>query len=314
MFDHCIYHPSQKILDKCIYCEKPMNDYMLNKGKINAFHCKCGNTFLNKTNQNPIFSKWDNQYDIQNKLIIKWLDINERYTQQNKIFFPFGNYEKKYFANERSDYLSDLPSLILNDYDTNHKSDKYVSIDSNNNIFNIQTNYEGLKEKYINNFNFRYYKWEFDEKDKIDSYYFDVYLQYRIIYKSISRYIRKHLINKHNKCIQIFNKANQSDDVCPFALSFIFWKMECEDMDNFWELNNYNSINETYNFERFSGKFSYFVKGTFISHLSNVLNNSKTEFDSFNLNSINYFVNRILGHLLIERYIKWLELIQHPLK
>lgn len=117
---------------------------------------------------------------------------------------------------------------------------------------------------------------------------------------------------------KIFNKARQNDDVCPHALAFILWSMECEDIDAFWKIENHNRITETYDFKCFNERVSVFLHGTFMTHLEEILNpfarDGEFKFLDCSICSIKYILDKILSHLLIERYIKWLEVVQNPEK
>ncbi|MDF0729080.1 hypothetical protein PY093_20955 [Cytobacillus sp. S13-E01] len=92
--------------------------------------------------------------------------------------------------------------------------------------------------------------------------------------------------------------------------------MECEGIDTFWKIEYHNKISEPYNFECIKEQFSIFPNGTFMTHLEEILNpiykDQELNLLNYNISSINYIINRILSHLLIERYIKWLEVVQNP--
>lgn len=158
----------------------------------------------------------------------------------------------------------------------------------------------------------------FKEKHRIDSIYFEIYKQTRIIYKAINRYILRKIIKEHSNCVKIFNKARQNGDVCPHALAFILWKMECEGVDAFWKIESQNGISANYGFPRMIEKFSIFLHGAFMTHIKEILDPIDRDVDfnfyDCNVSSINYILNRLISHLLIERYIKWLEVIENPRK
>jgi hypothetical protein len=144
------------------------------------------------------------------------------------------------------------------------------------------------------------------------------YKQTRIIYKAISRYILRKIIKDHRNCVEIFNKASQNGDVCPHALAFIWWKMECEGIDAPWKMEKHTKIPNTYDFECIKERFSIFLHGTFMTHIEEILNpiSREEEFDFLkcNVSSINFILNKIISHLLIERFIKWVEVVQNPKK
>ncbi|MBS4203651.1 hypothetical protein [Lederbergia citrea] len=94
--------------------------------------------------------------------------------------------------------------------------------------------------------------------------------------------------------------------------------MECEGIDNFWEIENKNKISNNINFVRMKEQFSIFLRGSFMTHVEEILNpvgrNYAFDFMECNIASISYILNRIISHLLIERFIKWLEVVQNPKK
>lgn len=120
------------------------------------------------------------------------------------------------------------------------------------------------------------------------------------------------------KCVKIFNKARQNGDVCPHAFAFVLWKMECEGIDALWKIENHNKSSETYEFKCLNERFSIFLDDAFMTHLAELLNPISTKggfsFMDCNISSMKYILGKILAHLLIERYIKWLEVVQNPEK
>ncbi|AZV43020.1 hypothetical protein [Peribacillus asahii] len=318
IFDHCAFHPEQKLIERCVRCNKLMPEYLINKGFKEAFRCSCGHHFLDSENIRSIFLSWKNQPKIQNTIINSWLNLPREKVYQYHLIYPFDNY-KKYFVINNTDYLTMIPQLMIHAfYDKSPKSKEIIKISSNKGILKIKNDYRLLKENYLKAYSRQFSDFRFNEKHKIDSFFFEIYKQTRIIYKAISRFILRNIIRDHKKCVEIFNKARQNGDVCPHALAFIWWKMECEGIDSPWEIEIHTKVHETYDFEWIKERFSIFLHGTFMTHLEEVLNpiSREEEFDFFNCNvsSINYILNKIVSHLLIERYIKWLEVIQNPKK
>lgn len=91
--------------------------------------------------------------------------------------------------------------------------------------------------------------------------------------------------------------------------------MECENKNTFWQIDSYRSISQSFDFKFLRGKFSIFPLGAYMSHLDYILNRNKEfNFLECNISSINYIINRIISFLLIERFIKWLEVVLDPKK
>lgn len=94
--------------------------------------------------------------------------------------------------------------------------------------------------------------------------------------------------------------------------------MEWEGIDSFWKIETHTKIHETYDFECIRDRFSIFNRGPFMTHLEKILNpisrDNELDFLNYNVSSINYILNKIVTHLLIERYIKWLEVVQNTEK
>lgn len=295
-----------------------MPEYLINKGNKEAFRCTCGYDFLDSENIRSIFLSWKKQPRIQNQIINSWLNLPREKVHQYHLIYPFDNYNK-YFVINDTDYLTMMPQLLIRAFNDNPAlSEKIIKISSNKGILKIKNDYRLLKENYLTAFPRQFSRFRFNEKHKIDSFFFEVYKQTRIIYKAVSRYILRNIIKDHKKCVEIFNKAQQNGDVCPHALSFTWWKMECEGIDSFWKIENQTKIRETYDFECIRERFSSFIRGSFMTHLEEVLNpisrEEELDFLNYNVSRINYILNKIVTHLLIERYIKWLEVVQNPEK
>ncbi|WP_205601388.1 hypothetical protein [Virgibacillus sp. YIM 98842] len=319
LFDHCAFHPNQKLNDRCVKCNQLMPEYLINKGNQEAFRCTCGYDFLDSENIRLIFSSWQKQPKIQNKIIKSWLKLSRNKIHEYYLVYPFDNY-KKILEVDKSDkdYLRHIPKLIINAFNKGTVNREVIKISSRSDIFNIRNDDQQLKENYKEIFPhlFSFSSYKFNEKHRLDSIYFAVYKQTRIIYKAITRYILRRVIKEHSKCVKIFNKARQNGDVCPHAFAFVLWKMECEGIDALWKIENHNKLSETYEFICLNERFSIFLNGAFMTHLVEILNpiSSKDGFNFMdcNISSLKYILDKILSHLLIERYIKWLEVVQNP--
>lgn len=319
IFDHCAFHPEQKLIDKCVKCNQLMPEYIINKGSKEAFRCNCGYHFLDSENIRTLFSSWKKPLEIQNKIINSWLKLPRHKVHKYHIIYPFDNY-KKYLQvdNKGVDYLRLIPKLVINAFNEDTLNNGVIKVSSNSDIFNVKSDYQQLKDNYMEAFPHLFSFYGFNEKHRIDSIFFEIYKQTRIIYKAITRYILRKIIKEHSNCVKIFNKARQNGDVCPHAFAFNLWKMECEDIDAFWKIEYQNKISKNYNFVCRNEQFSIFLRGAFMSHLEEILNpiarDKEFNFLDCNISSINYILNRIIAHLLIERYIKWLEVVQNPKK
>lgn len=320
-FDYCIYHPKQKIIDRCIKCNRLMPEYLINKGNQEAFHCNCGHDFLYSKNIRSIFLSWKKQLKIQNSIIKSWLKLPRKEIHKYYLIYPFDNY-KKYLEVDKKDkdYLRLIPELLINAFSEDTLNKEIIKISSGAEIFNIRNNHLQLKDNYKELFPhlFSFSSYNFKEKYRIDSIYFEIYKQTRAIYKAITRYILRKIIKEHSKCVKIFNKARQNGDICPHAFAFVLWKMECEGVDAFWKIENHHKSYKTYEFKCLSERFSIYLAGSFMTHLEELLNPTSTEnrlsLMDCNISSIKYIIDKILSHLLIERYIKWLEVVQNPKK
>ncbi|MDF0728986.1 hypothetical protein PY093_20445 [Cytobacillus sp. S13-E01] len=318
-FDYCAFHPNQKLKDKCLHCKQTMPEYLINKGNLEAYRCSCGYCFLDSENIRSMVSSWKEQLKVQNSLINSWLKIPRYKVHTYNILYPFDNYKKYLEVDKKdSDYLRLLPKLLTNAFNEGALNNTVIKISSKENIFNIKNDYQQLKNNYMEVFPHRFYSFEFKEKHRIDSIYFEIYKQSRILYKAINRYILRKVIKEHNNCVKIFNKARQNGDVCPHAYAFILWKMECEGIDALWKIENQSRIFENLGFSCMNEDFSIFLHGSFMTHLEEILNPITRNYDfnflNCNVSSINYILNRTISHLLIERYIKWLEVVHDPEK
>lgn len=320
-FSHCAFHPEQKINDTCLKCNKAMPKYLINKDSNEAFRCSCGNSFLDSQNIQEIFRTWKTDFSIQNDIVKRWLDISPQLTENYHLVFPLNNYRKyNEFNKNNIDDLSKVSKLFVTAFDeVENNSNKVIKISSGKRLASMKNDFIYLKEKYIHTFPHLLKPSTFKKKHEQDSFYFDIYHQTRAIYKSISRYLLRCVLKEHKNCVRIFNKANQNGDVCPQALAFVLWKMECEDKQNFSELERNWNISITYNFERFREEYSIFPKGNIISHIEEILEpyylDSEIDyFSTYNISSINYIFSKIISCLLIKRFIKWLEIVKNSEK
>ncbi|WP_413380838.1 hypothetical protein [Alkalihalobacillus sp. 1P02AB] len=318
LFDHCAFHPSQILLDRCVKCDQLMPEYLINRGNQPAFHCACGHNFLN-SNISLIFFSWQKHLKIKNRIISAWLKLPRNEVHKYHIIYPFDNYNISFEVDKKeTDYLRLIPKLLINAFNEDILNNEVIKISSKVDIFKIKNNYQQLKDNYIDAFPTLFPLYNFTKKDRIDSVFFEIYKQTRIIYKAITRFILQKVIKDHSKCVKIFNKARQAGDLCPHAYAFILWKMECEGIDAFWKIRYFSKTSKNHEFKCMNKKFSIFLQGTFISHLEEILNpfGRKNGFNIMecNISGIKYIVDKIISHLLIERYVKWLELVQDPEK
>lgn len=84
-----------------------------------------------------------------------------------------------------------------------------IKVSSRRNIFNIRNGYQQLKDNYMETFPYLFSSNNFKEKHRIDSIYFEMYKQIRIIYKAISRYILRKIIKEHSKCVKYLTKQGK---------------------------------------------------------------------------------------------------------
>ncbi|MEK3994975.1 hypothetical protein MKY29_09465 [Psychrobacillus sp. FSL K6-2365] len=317
-FDYCAFHPNQKLLKECINCNKLMPEYIINNGKITAFHCSCGYSFLGSDYIRTVFKSWQFQPLLNEKNVATWLELDKAVAHKYSFVYPL-NYTKDLglYKNE-IDYLPQVAELFIAAIKNEQNNIGTVKIASKQNIFKMKSNDHRLQEEYKEVFSYRFTDFEFKERDQLDSIFFEIYKQTRSIYKSITRYILRKLIKDHHKCIKIFNKARLEGHICPHALAFILWKMECEGKNTFSEIESHRQITKSYDFECVNEQFTIFPQGVFMTHLKEFLNSSSKEkgFNLLELNvrSLNFIVNRLTSNLLIERYIKWLEIVQQPKK
>ena len=313
IFEHCPFHPDHKIIKRCVNCNYFMPEYLLKKGGKEPFRCRCGHSFLE--DRRLVFEIWKKQLKIKNKVIKLWLDLPKKKVHQYHIIFPFNNYKKHTQTGINStDYLKLIPKMLTNSFNLNEFNHEVIKLSSHIKIFNIKYDYRQLKENYIKSFPDLISIDYSSEKYRMDSIYFEIYKQSRCIYKAISRYIIRKIIKEHSNCVKTFNKL-EFGEPCPHALAFILWKMECENK-KLGKIENPKEFSEDLNFTVLQNQFSVFGHGVFMTHIEKILNSearAETKFDIFkcNISSINYILNQVISYLLIERFIKWLELIQN---
>ncbi|WP_253262816.1 hypothetical protein [Bacillus cereus] len=258
-------------------------------------------------------------------MVNTWQALPKHIINTYHLSHPFYDYKNnsKFDKKNTTQHLKEIPQLLISAFTENKINNSQVmNIYSNENIFKIKDNYHRLSENYNQISPYRTRNFKLKEKCHIESIFFEIYKQTRIIYKSISRYIQNKLINIHKKCVRNFDDTYQDSPICLHAYAFMLWKSECEGRRIYPGILNQAQVPSLYDFRFLNGEFSIFPKGPFMIHLKEILNTFQRESTSneegglnllkYNLSTINYVVNRITSYLLIERYIKWLEVMHHP--
>lgn len=181
IFDHCAFHPEQELIDRCVKCDKLMPEYLINKGNKEAFRCSCGHDFLDSGNIRSIFLSWKKQLNIQNRIINSWLNLPREKIHKYHFIYPFDNYNK-YFVNNDTDYLTMIPQLLVCAFkDDTAQSMRIIKISSKKGILKIKNDHRLLKENYLKAFPRQFSGFRFNVKHKIDSFFFEIYKQTRIL-------------------------------------------------------------------------------------------------------------------------------------
>ncbi|HDR6277190.1 hypothetical protein [Bacillus cereus] len=323
-FDHCLFHPNKKLIGICPKCKKTMPEYCINKGNIDAYNCICGQHFLGSKNIRVIFSTWKNDLSVQSKTVNTWKMLPKDLISTYQLSYPFYNYNNysKFDKKNLSQHLVKIPELLIAAFtEKTLDNSKVINIYSSDNIFKIRDNHYHLRKNYNEISPHRICNFKSKEMYHIDSIFLEIYKQTRVIYKAISRYILNKVINMHRKCVKKFDDTYEDGPTCLHAYAFMLWKSECEGRRLYPGIINQAQISNVYDFRCLNNKFSVFPKGPFMLHLKEILNtfqrNPSTEEWEFNLlryniSAISYVVNRITSYLLLERYIKWLEIMHHP--
>ncbi|WP_036217487.1 hypothetical protein [Lysinibacillus sphaericus] len=316
LFKSCVFHPNEPLEDSCEKCGKIFGKYLLSNFSNPPFTCECGFCLLENNNVISIFNDWRRKFTIKDEellfllnlykqkkdppLLIHPIRILRKYNEidQSNLISLIG-YKKNYYLNREFKEKTDLKEVYL----FNFLSSKRVI--------------ESAISAYKYTFNYRYNILSLRQKDKIDAVFYDIYIQSREIYKTIKRYLMDHHLNNHKTCIQLNNELNSNDSYCGFALAFIFWREEFEEIKLSQRIKQRPIESRIFNFQCYSERFSLYPKGIYSNYLVDLLDNCfkiTKDFDSIDLNQIKKIVSSLLSYLLLERFCEYLELILYPSK
>lgn len=317
LFKTCVFHPNEPLVDSCEKCGKILGKYLLSNLSNPPFTCECGFCLLdNNNNVISIFNSWKNKYTIKDEELLTLLSLYKNHKEIPLLIHPI-RILRMYNEFDQSNL-----SLLI-DYKKNY----YLNVEFKENTIlkevytqNFLSSKGALKKtisNYNSTFNYRYSIRSFMKKDIIDAVYYEIYMQSRVIYKAIKRYLMKNYLNNHTTCIQINNELNNSGSYCGFALAFTFWREDFEEINLSQKIKQAPVESKIFNFECYLERFTLYPKGIYSNYLENLLDNCfkiTSDFNLIDINQIKKVLNTMLPYLLLERFYEYLDLILNPTK
>lgn len=216
LFTKCPYH-DVSLQQRCPKCHSQIPYKLSFDWSTAAFKCKCGYSFINSEMKHNFIDKWYNRP--ASKIVIpeisKWINmVREDHNKLRKVYF-----------NPAAIYHEDIIKYVLH---VIQPSNTY----NNNEIHNVQrapAHFSVLK--------YRDNQSKADKQDDMRKLNKELAVYARSIYKAVARYIRKHILKKHKKCIQIFTRKMEGEDICPLAFAYVMWRRDLEGLRNYWQVD-----------------------------------------------------------------------------
>ncbi|MCS1384865.1 hypothetical protein NXZ75_22185, partial [Lysinibacillus sphaericus] len=260
------------LVDSCEKCGKIFGKYLLSNFSNHPFTCECGFCLLDNNNVISIFKDWRKKFTIKDEELLFLLNLYKHNKETPLLIHPI-RILRKYNEIDQSN-LSSLISYKKNYYLNREFKEKTDLKEVYS--FNFLSSKRVLKSSisaYKYTFNYRYNILSLRKKDKIDAVFYDIYIQSREIYKTIKRYLMNHHLNNHKTCIQLNNELNSNDSYCGFALAFIFWREEFEEIELSQRIKQGRVETRIFNFECYLERFSLYPKGIYCNYLEDLLGN-----------------------------------------
>ncbi|WP_391205450.1 hypothetical protein [Psychrobacillus sp. L4] len=319
LFNNCVFHPNEELRETCFKCNKIFSIHDLCSDDRSSYLCQCGQSIMNNRNVAAIYKNWENEHVIQDPYILKFLDLH---IVQPKL--PDVKYPSRYNTEERVKAFNLLPSHNLMSYANSYYFDAPLDTDtfskqhiSKRKPQSIVVSRQMMKN-YGNLFTYKFIEGSHNRHLEQDCIYYEIYEQSRHIYKSVRRYIKKHLLKNHSKCIHLNNELKESEDYCKFSLAFTYWREEYEDIQLSRVVRCSPPQSDVFNFERNKQRFTFFPVGPYCYYLANLLENifgiDRSSDQKLDLNSLRNLLNALLPYLLLERFYENLDLVSNPHK
>lgn len=286
LINECPFH-NIPLEEKCPKCSQTIPYEIDKKNNRAPLSCICGHSYFD--DNNVFFISWTNHnIKIISKPLLEWLNLNCKNIEKLKLIY----FDKK-LAKTNNDTIRLVTSILNNNFN-NKENINYTSwFGSNTGI--IKNNYENIKLNNINKSN----KFML----KVNNFYSEMFKSYKIIFSSVSRYIRKRLNYQNKKYINKLLRNNslypnpQENPINLYAYSYIMWKKSAENLLLFnpYQENNTNIKN------------SHTIANTLLQDLFNDWRKRFKNDILSNIVSCRWVLFKILSHIFLNHYYDWLD-------
>ncbi|WP_155591258.1 hypothetical protein [Lysinibacillus cavernae] len=313
LFKYCVFHPNIALIDSCEKCDSLLGEYLLFNNPNPPFTCKCGTSLLDSTNVISIFNSWEKKFTIKDKELLNLLTIYKHQKATPVIIHPQRIFRMDEGYNQSALFL--LINYTKNYYlDTGLSSMETIKVEYNHNSRSSKNSFKKALNNYNNIFDYRNRFHNLAEKDKIDAILFEIYIHSRNVYKAIKRYLLKSYLKKHKNCIHLNNELLENGTYCKFATAFTFWREEFEGINLSHTVRESPEKTKIFNFESYNEQFSIYTKGFYSTYLEDLLDScfkNTRDLKIIDINQIKKIVSTLLSYFLLERFLKYLDLISN---
>jgi len=316
LFPNCVFHPEEVLRDTCFKCNKVFSRHNLSVEDRSYYLCNCGQSIMDNRDVATIFKNWEDEHRIQDSYLLKFIDLH---TEQSDASYP-----SRYNTEEAVKAFGLLPTHHLLNYaynyylgaplDTRTFSKHQISIQ----IPQPKIITSEMMVNYRNLFTYKFLEGSPHPRHEQDCIYYDVYEQSRHIYKAMRRYIKNHLLKKHNKCIHLNNELIENEDYCKFSLAFSYWREEFEEINLSRIVRRSPPQSDAFNFERNKEQYTIYPLGPYCKFLENLLENkfnlNRPTQQELNIYQLRELLNVLLPYFLLERFSEYLDLVINPNK
>lgn len=232
LFHICPFHPDQNLETKCPDCDREIPYILSDTHMESPFRCLCGRNMTNSPKYGEFyFDIWKKAKGLKINLpeIKKWISLTP-----NQI----DRLERSYF--HRKDDLDNRPNTLryflqFADLSTkrNWPTIQHNMVKSAPYIVTLRGEQES---KFLNDTGYGCYQNYLQRRHFL---YTDLYNSSFQVFKSIERHLRNTVFKAHRNCIRYFDKdAQNHEEICAYALTYILWKQRIGQLNNYWEVVN----------------------------------------------------------------------------
>jgi len=219
--DECPFH-KKTLSQNCPRCNARIPYLLTEKWASDSFTCKCGASLFNGEKGYHFIQTWKSEKEIISNQLLYFLHMSEKCREYlHHVFFDTNLIQMN--KNKLQEYFLSLTGIVPNALvaEYNH----YVNTNETN---KTRTNIDlkATKESVLD----------------YQAYFIDrINNDFKNIYKSMKRHIRKKYLKKHKSCVAKIIKNKHYNDhgeklVCIYAYSYVMWIQNIENLDYHWEV------------------------------------------------------------------------------